>query len=248
MLSPLILWWKIKATRCHPNYAPHGDMNSNINPNLENNQTTDSHPKAIRRFLLRLNGTPCNIYQKCSEVKWLYLTWVVPSVLKLLLIEANSAPLIPVPLSELRFTDIWSYSCTDQRKVETDVLSHHWLNQGPLALKSRALANWATSAPKVRLHLITHITGHKCLNQEIKHTYPIVTSNILLPMELETAMSPKPFLATKTLVIRSGMLVPAARNVSPITCETKDTRDLSFTGYGTGNRFLINKFQKVTPF
>lgn len=64
-------------------------------------------------------------------------------------------------------------------------------------------------------------------------------------MELETAMSPKPFLATKTLVIRSGMLVPAARNVSPITCETKDTRDLSFTDYGTGNRFLINKFQNV---
>lgn len=64
-------------------------------------------------------------------------------------------------------------------------------------------------------------------------------------MELDTAMSPKPFLATKTLVIRSGMLVPAARNVSPITCETKDTRDFSFAGYGTGDRFLINNFQSV---
>lgn len=83
-------------------------------------------------------------------------------------------------------------------------------------------------------------------SKETKLTYPIVTSNILLPMELDTAMSPKPFLATKTLVIRSGMLVPAARNVSPITCETKDTRDFSFAGlYGTGNRFLINNFQNV---
>ena len=51
------------------------------------------------------------------------------------------------------------------------------------------------------------------------HTYPIVTSNKLLPIELDTAMSPKPFLATKTLVIRSGILVPAAKNVKPITCK-----------------------------
>lgn len=64
-------------------------------------------------------------------------------------------------------------------------------------------------------------------SKETKLTYPIVTSNILLPMELETAMSPNPFLATKTLVMRSGILVPAARNVSPITCETKDTGDFS---------------------
>jgi hypothetical protein len=48
-------------------------------------------------------------------------------------------------------------------------------------------------------------------------TYPTVTSKILLPTELETAISPKPFLATITLVIRSGILVPAARKVSPIT-------------------------------
>lgn len=48
-------------------------------------------------------------------------------------------------------------------------------------------------------------------------TYPTVTSKILLPTELETAISPKPFLATITLVIRSGILVPAARNVNPIT-------------------------------
>ena len=45
----------------------------------------------------------------------------------------------------------------------------------------------------------------------------MVTSKMLLPTELDTAMSPNPFLATITLVIRSGMLVPAARNVRPIT-------------------------------
>lgn len=48
-------------------------------------------------------------------------------------------------------------------------------------------------------------------------TYPTVTSNMLLPTEEETAMSPKPFLATMTEVIRSGMEVPAAKNVKPIT-------------------------------
>lgn len=48
-------------------------------------------------------------------------------------------------------------------------------------------------------------------------THPTVTSNILLPTELETAISPKPFLATITDVIRSGIDVPAAKNVNPIT-------------------------------
>ena len=37
------------------------------------------------------------------------------------------------------------------------------------------------------------------------------------PTDEETAMSPNPFLATITLVIRSGMDVPAARKVKPIT-------------------------------
>ena len=41
---------------------------------------------------------------------------------------------------------------------------------------------------------------------------------MLDPTEDETAMSPNPFLATMTLVMRSGMEVPAARNVRPITC------------------------------
>lgn len=50
-----------------------------------------------------------------------------------------------------------------------------------------------------------------------KDTYPTVTSKILLPTELETAMSPNPFLATMTDVMRSGTEVPAARSVSPIT-------------------------------
>lgn len=52
--------------------------------------------------------------------------------------------------------------------------------------------------------------------------YPTVISNMLLPMELDTAMSPKPFLATMTLVIRSGMEVPAAKNVRPITWVTAE--------------------------
>lgn len=51
----------------------------------------------------------------------------------------------------------------------------------------------------------------------ISQTYPTVTSNMLLPTELETAISPKPLRATITDVIRSGMDVPAAKNVKPIT-------------------------------
>ena len=37
------------------------------------------------------------------------------------------------------------------------------------------------------------------------------------PTEDETAMSPFPCLATRTLVIKSGTEVPAARKVRPIT-------------------------------
>lgn len=50
-----------------------------------------------------------------------------------------------------------------------------------------------------------------------KITHPTVTSKILLPTELDTAISPNPFLATITDVIKSGIDVPAAKNVSPIT-------------------------------
>lgn len=46
--------------------------------------------------------------------------------------------------------------------------------------------------------------------------YPTVMSNMLEPTELDTAMSPKPFLATITLVMRSGIEVPAARIVRPM--------------------------------
>ena len=48
-------------------------------------------------------------------------------------------------------------------------------------------------------------------------TYPTVTSKMLEPTEEETAMSPKPLRATMTLVMRSGMDVPAAKKVRPIT-------------------------------
>lgn len=40
---------------------------------------------------------------------------------------------------------------------------------------------------------------------------------MLLPTEEDTAISPKPLRATMTEVIRSGIDVPAARNVKPIT-------------------------------
>lgn len=50
-------------------------------------------------------------------------------------------------------------------------------------------------------------------------TNPTVISKILLPIELDKAMSPKPFLATRIEVTRSGTEVPAAKNVRPITSE-----------------------------
>mmetsp|Transcript_59251 Transcript_59251/g.176063 ORF Transcript_59251/g.176063 Transcript_59251/m.176063 type:complete len:104 (-) Transcript_59251:1954-2265(-) len=45
---------------------------------------------------------------------------------------------------------------------------------------------------------------------------PTKMSKILLPIELDTAMSPSPILATITLESRSGTDVPAARSVIPI--------------------------------
>mmetsp|Transcript_35656 Transcript_35656/g.65999 ORF Transcript_35656/g.65999 Transcript_35656/m.65999 type:complete len:111 (-) Transcript_35656:2195-2527(-) len=48
---------------------------------------------------------------------------------------------------------------------------------------------------------------------------PTRISKILLPMELETAMSPSPILATITLESKSGTDVPAASTVYPITTE-----------------------------
>lgn len=41
-------------------------------------------------------------------------------------------------------------------------------------------------------------------------------SKMLLPTELDTAISPRPFRATITLVIRSGIEVPAANIVNPM--------------------------------
>ena len=46
---------------------------------------------------------------------------VVPSVTRLVSMEADGAPFTPVPRSVLRFTGIQSYGYTDQRKVETDL-------------------------------------------------------------------------------------------------------------------------------
>ena len=42
-------------------------------------------------------------------------------------------------------------------------------------------------------------------------------SKMFDPTDEETAMSPKPFRATMTDVIKSGMDVPAAKNVRPMT-------------------------------
>ena len=47
-------------------------------------------------------------------------------------------------------------------------------------------------------------------------THPTVISKMLEPTELDTAMSPRPFRATITLVIRSGIEVPAANMVKPM--------------------------------
>lgn len=55
------------------------------------------------------------------------------------------------------------------------------------------------------------IISHKAIG-----AHPTVMSKMLLPTELDTAMSPRPLRATITLVMRSGMDVPAARIVSPI--------------------------------
>ena len=58
---------------------------------------------------------------KVKKVKALYLTSVVPSATRLILLEADGAPFTPLPLSVLCFTGIQSYGYTDKRKVETDV-------------------------------------------------------------------------------------------------------------------------------
>lgn len=51
-----------------------------------------------------------------------------------------------------------------------------------------------------------------------------MTSKIFEPTEEETAMSPNPLRATIILVNKSGMEVPAAKNVRPITCKERIRR------------------------
>ena len=58
---------------------------------------------------------------KKVKSKTLYLTSVVPSATRLVLMEADGAPFTSLLLSVLRFTGIQSYGYTDQRKVEADV-------------------------------------------------------------------------------------------------------------------------------
>lgn len=48
-------------------------------------------------------------------------------------------------------------------------------------------------------------------------SYPTQMSKMFDPTDEETAISPRPFRATITDVIKSGIEVPAARKVKPIT-------------------------------
>eukprot|EP00581_Thalassiosira_minuscula_P040233 CAMPEP_0184448474 /NCGR_PEP_ID=MMETSP0740-20130409/4426_1 /TAXON_ID=385413 /ORGANISM="Thalassiosira miniscula, Strain CCMP1093" /LENGTH=85 /DNA_ID=CAMNT_0026818385 /DNA_START=401 /DNA_END=658 /DNA_ORIENTATION=+ len=59
------------------------------------------------------------------------------------------------------------------------------------------------------------VVGHK-VNMSQGSGKPTRISKILLPIELETAISPSPSRATITLEIKSGTDVPAAITVSPI--------------------------------
>ena len=68
-----------------------------------------------------LNVLLLPLFETLSKVESLYLMSVVPSVAKLVSIEADGVPFTPLPLSVLRFTGIQSSSYTDQSKVETDV-------------------------------------------------------------------------------------------------------------------------------
>ena len=63
---------------------------------------------------------------------------------------------------------------------------------------------------KVRLN-------HPISSKIIDKTYPTVTSNMFEPTDDDTAISPFPCFATKTLVIKSGTDVPAAKKVNPMT-------------------------------
>lgn len=69
---------------------------------------------------------------------------------------------------------------------------------------------------------------------------------MLLPTELDTAMSPYPFRATMTLVMRSGMLVPAARNVRPITSGGMATVSPATFAHQT-IRYEYAAIQKIEP-
>lgn len=63
-----------------------------------------------------------------------------------------------------------------------------------------------------------------------------MTSKMLLPTDEETAISPNPFLATITDVMRSGIEVPAAKKVRPITWE-EDRH-----GYWIAQRHIFKSF------
>ncbi|KMQ95275.1 hypothetical protein RF55_4519 [Lasius niger] len=84
------------------------------------------------------------------------------------------------------------------------------------------------------------------MNLEDLDSHPTVTSKMLLPTELDTAISPYPFRATITLVMRSGMLVPAARNVRPITSGGMATVSPATFAHQT-IRYEYAAIQKIEP-
>ena len=54
---------------------------------------------------------------------------------------------------------------------------------------------------------------------------------MLEPTDEDTAISPNPFRATITLVIKSGIEVPAAKNVNPITYNFQDYFNVIFLAF-----------------
>ena len=56
----------------------------------------------------------------------------------------------------------------------------------------------------------------KIVKHQVISAHPTVMLKMLLPTELDTAMSPRPLPATMTLVMTSGRVTPAARIVRPI--------------------------------
>merc|ERR1712113_693312 len=76
-----------------------------------------------------------------------------------------------------------------------------------------------TETTKLHAPTVTDLPERDMLNRSHGSGSPTVTSKMFEPMELLTAISPWPCLATMKLDNRSGTEVPAAMIVSPDTSE-----------------------------